>query len=139
MRKLFLALVVTAGSLFVAVGCGASNARPDSSGAALEARVSKLEKDLRASESARDAAQGKLQAAVMTGRDLEARVEASLTKSGLLEKECVALKGQLATRTAEKEQLAQNLDSFRKGLRELLGQADTAAAVAPPGAASVSR
>ena len=142
MRKLTLALAVAASSLLGAVGCDANKSRSDSTAAvaALEARVTKLEKDLHAAEAARDAALVKLQTSQMTGRDLESRVEAGVTKSGLLAKECNMLKSQLATRTAEKEQLTQNLDSFRKGLRELLGQADTAAGVAPGvGAVSAAR
>lgn len=89
-------------------------AKPESSDKlkALEARVAKLETDLHDATTARDAAVGKW------------KVEQS--RAVALEKERDAVRQVLAVRTAEKDSLQVQFDGFRKNLKELLGQTETA-------------
>ena len=132
MRTYLIALIFAAGTA-LGVGCTASKSPADSVAAlgALEARVTKLEKDLRAAEATRDAAVGRASAAELAQRDLAAKLAALTASHQVATRDRDGLKVQLAARTAEKDQLAQHLDQFRKNLRELLGQVDSAAGVDP--------
>jgi len=79
----------------------------------LESKVSKLEEDFRAAAAARDQLRNQL-AAVEEQR-------------ALLEKERDDLRQQVVTRTTERDSLQVQYEQFRKNLRSLLGQAETAA------------
>lgn len=117
---------------------------PSGSLAALEGRVAKLETDLRAAETARDAATAQaraadvklrnsevmLQAAEVKHRELDGRFAALTAAKLTADKDRQTLAATLAARTAEKDQLAGQLDGFGKELRALLGRVESAAAVA---------
>src|SRR5947207_875409 len=88
---------------------------------ALEARSVKLEDDFRTAASVRDQLRKKLAAAEEQGQktrqDLEQQVQA-------LNREREEMRLQLALRTGERDALAGQYESFRKNIRELLGQAE---------------
>jgi septal ring factor EnvC (AmiA/AmiB activator) len=85
----------------------------------LEAKVSRLEGDLRVAESAKDQLRKKLAAA-----------EERLAK---LQKERDDLEKTLTARTSERDAVQGQYEQFRKSLRDLLGQAEaTAPRYLPP-------
>ncbi len=90
---------------------------PNSSGPerikALEAKVSRLEGDLKVGESAREQLRKKLAAA-----------EERLTK---LQNDRDNLEKTLTARTSERDNLQTQFEQFRKTLRDLLGQAEASA------------
>jgi septal ring factor EnvC (AmiA/AmiB activator) len=120
-RFYFPALVLMSAAL--AWGCTRPPAAAvdDGKARALEARVAKLEQDVKAVAAARDALQQKLAAADERASQLEAKAAAA-------ELDRDAVRAGLKTRTAERDAALTQFDSFRKNLRELLGQADTTAA-----------
>jgi len=83
-----------------------------------EARAQRLEEEVRATAAARDQFRQKLIAA-------EER-QAQLQKQ--FEQERDALRAEVKARTAERDNFATQYEGFRKNLRELLGQAETALA-----------
>jgi hypothetical protein len=93
---------------------------------ALEQKVVKLEDDFRAVASARDTLRQRLSAV----EDQRALLEKDVAILQVVVKERDDLRKQLSNRTAERDSVQVQFDQFRKGLRELLGQADTAAAAA---------
>lgn len=80
----------------------------------LEARLAKLEEDFRTAAASRD--------------QLRHRLAASEEQRSKLEKDKEDLKVQVGTRTTERDHLQGQYEQFRKGIRELLGQAEAAAA-----------
>jgi chromosome segregation ATPase len=96
----------------------------DSKTRALEARVAKLEQDVKAAIAAREGLQHKLTAA----EDLIAQLEA---RAAAAERDRDLARAGLTARTAERDATLAQYDSFRKSIRELLGQADTAASSLP--------
>jgi outer membrane murein-binding lipoprotein Lpp len=126
-----IALIVVAG-FFAAWGCGQSPTA-STGGKSLEQRVAKLEQDLKAVEKDRDAAKAQAAAA-------EERARKQAEHAQAVEKERDALATSLKARTAEKDEAVAKLDTFKKGLKDLLGDMEkSTAAPAPanPGAASV--
>jgi chromosome segregation ATPase len=113
------ALVLTA--VVVAWGCSrAPSPAPANAAAptkALEAKVSKLEQDLRAAEAA--AAQAK------------ERWQQEAARGQAAERERDDLRVGLKARAAERDALQTRLDGIQRLLREALGQMDTAAAPVP--------
>jgi chromosome segregation ATPase len=91
----------------------------------LEAKISKLEDDYKAAASARDQARKKLADAEEQRTKLQQDLEQQA-------KEREDLKGQVTARTAERDSLQGQFESFRKGVRSLLNQADTAASAPVP-------
>jgi septal ring factor EnvC (AmiA/AmiB activator) len=91
----------------------------------LEAKIAKLEDDYKAAATARDQARKKLadseEQRTKTQQDLEQQ-----------QKERDDLKQQVTTRTSERDALLTQFESFRKGVRSLLNQADTAASALVP-------
>jgi septal ring factor EnvC (AmiA/AmiB activator) len=83
----------------------------------LEAKIAKLEDDFRAAVNVREQLNKKLKAAEKHVEELQVVV-----------KERDDLRQQLGTRTAERDTLQAQFDVFRKGLKDLLGKADAAAA-----------
>lgn len=83
---------------------------------ALESRVVKLEDDFRAATSARD--------------QLRRKLAATEEERQQLVKEREDLQKQVVTRVGERDRLQSQYDQFRKNIRELLGQAEAAAAPA---------
>jgi predicted nucleic acid-binding Zn-ribbon protein len=88
----------------------------------LEAKIAKLEDDYKAAASARDQARKKLADAEEQRGKLQQD----------LEQQQQEFKQQVATRTAERDALQSQFESFRKGVRSLLNQADTAASALTP-------
>jgi uncharacterized protein YhaN len=104
----------------VAWGCGKTQTGQPAALApnkSLEARVAKLEQDLKAVQT---------QAA-----EYESRWRAEQARSQAAEKERDALRADLTARTTERDNLQAQYDSFRKNLKELLGQAEAAQALPP--------
>jgi chromosome segregation ATPase len=101
---------------------------------ALEYKVGKLEEDFRSAVAARETLRSRL-AVAETDRT---RLENEVAELQLVVRERDELRKQVATRTAERDTLQAQFEQFRKGLRELLGQAETAsAAVGLPATAAV--
>jgi hypothetical protein len=90
---------------------------------ALEAKVSKLEQDLRAAEAA--AAQAK------------ERWQQELARGHAAEKERDDLRAGLKAKAAERDALQSRLDGIQKLLREALGQTETATAPQPTSLPSI--
>jgi outer membrane murein-binding lipoprotein Lpp len=125
-----IALIVLAG--FVAAwGCGQTPTASTGTNKSLEQRVAKLEQDLKAVEKDRDAAKANAAAA-------EEKLRAQAAHAQAVEKERDALAIGLKARTAEKDEAVAKLDTFKKGLKDLLGDMEktTAAPPANPGATS---
>jgi len=115
----------------VALGCSQRpTASTGGSDRALEAKVAKLEKDLKA---LRDEA-GKVRAeAARQLADAAKQVAESGKERDELGKERNELTAKLAARTGERDGVQAQYDGFRKELKELVGKMDAAAtAVAPP-------
>ncbi len=91
----------------------------------LEAKVQRLEEDYRAAAAARDQFRVKLLAAEEKQTHLQKQLEQS-RQIAAADRE--ALTAEVKARLAERDTLALQYDSFRKNLRELLGQAETALA-----------
>jgi uncharacterized coiled-coil DUF342 family protein len=92
--------------------------------------VGKLEEDFRAAASARDVLRSRLASAEEQRSRLESEVERVVSERDELRK-------QVAARVAERDTVQAQFEQFRKGIRELLGQADVAsAAVGMPVTAS---
>lgn len=122
----------------VALGCSQRpTASTGGSDRALEAKVAKLEKDLKAlrdeagkvrAEAARQLADAAKQVA-----DAAKQVAESGKERDELGKERNELTAKLAARTGERDGVQAQYDGFRKELKELVGKMDAAAtAVAPP-------
>ncbi len=94
---------------------------------ALEAKCSKLEDDYKAVATARDQARKK----VAEADEVRARLQQDAEQ---VAKERDDLKAQLAAKATERDALQTQFDGFRKSVRSLLNQADSAAATltAPP-------
>lgn len=104
--------------------------------AALEAKAQRLEEDFRAAAIARDQFRQKLAAAEDQLAAVEARIAQVLRQLDeargaltVVTRERDMLKADLAARTAERDAVTAQYDAFRKSLRELLGQAESARAV----------
>jgi chromosome segregation ATPase len=80
----------------------------------LESRITKLEEDFRTAAAARDQLRHRL-----------AAVEKERVK---VQKERDDLQQRVSTRTTERDNVQAQFEQFRKGIRSLLGQAETAAA-----------
>jgi septal ring factor EnvC (AmiA/AmiB activator) len=114
-------LVTILGVYGCAKGPGGGSA--SDSGTANAAKVKKLEEDYRAAVAACDQFRQKLAAVEeqhgQARKELEkARADAAAERD--------ALKSEVKARTTERDALQVQYESFRKSLKELLGQADTA-------------
>ncbi len=101
----------------------------------LEAKAQRLEEDFRAAAAARDqfrqkllAAEEKLAAAETQTTQWQAQFEESRTALTSATTERDNLRTELKSRTTERDNLAVQFDSFRKNIRNLLGQAENALA-----------
>jgi chromosome segregation ATPase len=88
---------------------------------ALEAKVTKLEEDFRGAVAARDQLRKKLTAT----EDDKAQLAKQVDQLTLVAKERDELKQQLSARTIERDALQNQFTEFRKGIKSLLGQAET--------------
>jgi uncharacterized protein YhaN len=84
-------------------------------GKSLESRVAKLEQDLKAAQA--------------QASELETKFRAEQARGQAVEKERDELRAGLKTRTAERDALQAQFDGFRKGIKDLLGQAEAAQAL----------
>ena len=125
MSRAAIILPVLLGIIVVLWGCSpyqsAANAPPDKT---LEARVEKLEKELKAAKEQTSLASADLKAE--QGKKLAA------------EKERDALKVQIKARGDELAKAQTDLDGLRKGLKDLLGKADAALAPLEAGGVAVT-
>jgi hypothetical protein len=96
---------------------------------ALELRNAKLEEDFRAASASRE--QFRKQLAVIEAE--RTSIQQELDQLKLAAKERDALRQEVKVRAGEREALQNQFDQFRKNIRELLGQADAAAAASPSG------
>jgi chromosome segregation ATPase len=90
---------------------------------ALEQKVSRLEEDFRVVAAARDHVRQRLSAI----EDQRAQLEQEVTRLKGVVKERDDLRRQVAARTTERDVLQSQYDQFRKAIRDLVGQAETAA------------
>ncbi len=125
MSRAAIILPVLLGIIVVLWGCSpyqtASNAPPDKS---LEARVDKLEKELKAAKEQTTLA--------------AAELKAEQGKRAATEKERDALKVQVKARGDDLAKAQTDLDGLRKGLKDLLGKADAALAPLDAGGTAVT-
>jgi septal ring factor EnvC (AmiA/AmiB activator) len=106
-------LLALLAAVAVAWGCAKSpTGPPAANNKSLEARVAKLEHDLKAAQT---------QAA-----DLDAKFRAEQARGQAVEKERDALRADLKSRTTERDTLQAQFDGFRKNLKDLIGQAEAA-------------
>lgn len=117
-HRLILPTLLAATAAF-AWGCTKppSAAAPDKT-KTLEARVAQLEHDVKGLAATRDA--------------LQQRLTATEERAAAAERDRDEARLALASRTAERDSIQTQYEAFRKGLRELLGTADTAAAQPMP-------
>jgi septal ring factor EnvC (AmiA/AmiB activator) len=90
---------------------------------ALEAKIARLEDDFRGAATARDQFRRKLAAA----EEVQAQLRQEVEQLQVVVKERDDLRIQVKARTGERDVLQGQYDQFRKGLRDLLGQAEAAA------------
>jgi predicted nucleic acid-binding Zn-ribbon protein len=136
MTRIHQMILVTALTVVGVWGC----ARPAPPAAAadklkqLESRVAKLENDLRSAMADRDAARTKLADAETEHRaqvaELQRQVQNWSARAADLEKERDEVQARLTARTTERDQVQTQFDTFRKSIKDLLGQ--TEATIAAP-------
>jgi septal ring factor EnvC (AmiA/AmiB activator) len=100
---------------------------------ALEYKYGKLEEDFRAAAAARDSLRQKL-----TSSEEQLQKEVDQLRGVVKVRD--ELRVQLATRTGERDAIQVQYDQFRKGLRDLLGQAESAlgTSTTPPATAAAT-
>jgi chromosome segregation ATPase len=103
---------------------------------ALEQKVSKLEEDFRAAAATRDQVRQRLTAV----EEQRNQFEKEVANLKVVVKERDDLRRQVAARTTERDTLQSQYDQFRKAIRDLVGQAETAAGpfLAHPATATVA-
>jgi septal ring factor EnvC (AmiA/AmiB activator) len=101
---------------------------------ALETKIAKLEDDFRAVVVVREQLRKQLTAVEQERARLGQQVE----ELQAVVKERDQLRQQLAARTNERDALQSQFDLFRKGIKTLLGQSETPAAVITPTALSTT-
>jgi DNA repair exonuclease SbcCD ATPase subunit len=125
------ALIVFVVAMLGAWGCAQGPTNGSASAErirALESKISKLETDFRAVVAAREELRKKLTAADEDRAKLAQKVEE--LQSVVKERE--DLKQQLLARTSERDNAQNQVEQFRKGLKTLLGQMETAAPTSQP-------
>jgi hypothetical protein len=115
-------LALLAAAVVAAWGCGQKPAGQTASLApgqarSLEARVTKLEQDLKAAQA--------------RASDWEERYRKELARGQAVEKERDDLQATLKARTAERDAVQARYDGFHKSLRELVGQMEASATPHP--------
>jgi septal ring factor EnvC (AmiA/AmiB activator) len=93
----------------------------------LESKNARLEEDYQAVVAARD----KLRKKLISAEEQQNRLTQQLEESQAVAKERDELRQQVNARISERDALQTQFDQFRKGIRTLLGQADTAALTVP--------
>lgn len=110
-------------------GCARGPAAASGGGdrAALEAKVQKLEDEVRAAGAARDSFRQRLLATEEKQTQTQKALDQAAAAAAKVARERDAVK-------AERDNLTVQYDAFRKNIRELLGQAETALGNPPAGA-----
>jgi chromosome segregation ATPase len=125
MKRWNMAWVFTLTMLFGVWGCARNNAANTTLTdriQSLEAKTIRLDEDFRSASAQRDQFKKKL----IAEEDARAQLQLEVEKLQLVVKDLHETKVQLQARTQERDQLVAQYDGFRKNLREILGQADTA-------------
>src|SRR5947208_687033 len=124
-NKSFVVLLVGALGVWGCAKSGAGDAAHDGARVrVLEAKITKLEEDVKLMQTARDHLRLKLDTTEKE-RTQANRLAYSLTN------ERNDLKAQLTARTSERDLAQGQFETFRKEIRNLLGQADAAASPSP--------
>jgi hypothetical protein len=105
-------------TLFGVYGCAKGPGEGTEKSTSPATKSQRLEEDLRAASAARDQLRQKLVAAEERQTQLQKQFET----------ERAALKAELKARTTERDSVATQYDGFRKNLKELIGQAESALA-----------
>jgi len=124
------------GFLFVtmlgAYGCARGpSAGPDGRLAAAEAKVQRLEEDFRAAAAARDSFRTRLVAAEEKQAQSQKQADQAAATATRERQEKETARTELKARTTERDNLQAQYEVFRKSIRELLGQAESALANPP--------
>ncbi|HUR54870.1 MAG TPA: hypothetical protein VMZ71_12110 [Gemmataceae bacterium] len=116
------------GFLFVALlgvyGC-AKGPVADGGKAAADAKVQRLEEDFRAAAAARDSFRQKLTQAEERQTALQRQIAAATVERD-------GLKAEVKARVTERDALQAHYDTFRKNIKELIGQAESSLTNPPP-------
>ncbi len=121
MIRTYKVLLIAGLTIFGVWGCGKSGIATTAEKDTNIAKVAKLEEEVKATSAARDTFRQKLAQA-------EEQLRAEVARSGAMQKERDGLSAQLKEKAQEHKELLAQYDSFRKNLRELIGQAEVAMA-----------
>jgi septal ring factor EnvC (AmiA/AmiB activator) len=117
------------GFLFVALlgvyGCAKGPVADGGNKAASDAKVQRLEEDFRAAAAARDSFRQKLTQAEERQTALQRQIAtATVERDGL--------KAEVKARVTERDALQAHYDTFRKNIKDLIGQAESSLVTPPP-------
>ncbi|HEX4613925.1 MAG TPA: hypothetical protein VH092_37435 [Urbifossiella sp.] len=93
-----------------------------------EVKVQRLEEDFRAAATARDTYRQRLAQAEERQADLQRQLDRATAAAAAERAEKETARADLRTRTTERDSLQTQYDGFRRTIRDLLGQADSALA-----------
>ncbi len=120
------------GFLLVAVlgiyGCARNPAAGTGSDRTAEAKVQRLEEDFRAAAAARDSFRQRLAQAEQKQADLQRQFDQATAAAAAERTAKDAVQADLRARTTERDTLQVQYDGFRRTIRDVLGQAETALA-----------
>lgn len=126
MVRTYKVLLIVGLTVFGVWGCGKSGVAT-SEGQSNAGKIAKLEEELKATSAARDTFRQKL-------AHTEEQLRAETARGAAMQKERDTLQVQLKDKGQEYKELQAQYDSFRKNLKELIGQAEVAIAPKSPGA-----
>jgi septal ring factor EnvC (AmiA/AmiB activator) len=118
LRNHLLLPLLLAGLVGILWGCAPAPQQSPVADKSVDARVTKLERELKTVQESSAA--------------LSAQIKQEQARVLEVEKEREDLRAQLKAKHAEREMVQSQYDGFRKGVRDLLTQADAAAAPKPP-------
>ena len=104
----------------------------------LEAKIQRLEEDFRAAAAARDSFRQKLLAAEEKVGQAQRQVDQANAAAAHERQDRDAARAELKVRTTERDNLQAHFDMFRKNIKELLGQTETALNTSTPPPALVT-
>ena len=117
-RKRILPPILIVGLIGVIWGCAPASPQPVLADKSVDARVTVLERELKTVQESSNA--------------LAAQIKLEQTRIKDVEKERDDLKVQLKVRGTERDAVQAQYDGFRKSMKDLIGQADAAAATLKP-------
>jgi chromosome segregation ATPase len=124
-------------ALFGIYGCARNPSAAPGGTAAVEARVQRLEEDFRAAAAARDSYRARLLQAEERQGQLQRQVEQQQAAAAAERAAKEVAQAALRARTAERDGLQAQYDGFRRTIRDLLGQAESALAAPAADATAV--